>query len=130
MGLDKKSETVNTRTSSVAEKSRSLKAMEPPQACVPVIRREYSSDVFYNAASDLDPRAESRESLAKSLGDDELQARRMGLQSALLKSLVVKNQDGETKVSNLLLGSAAHRTSQTNVITLKDKVSAEHNETR
>lgn len=65
---------------------------------------------------------DARGSLAKSLGDDDIQARRSGLQSALLKSLVVKTQEGDTKVSNLILGTAGNRNSQTNVIALKEKL--------
>jgi hypothetical protein len=51
MGIERKSEIaslVNTRTSSVTEKSRSLKAIEPAIRDVQVIKRDYSSDVFYS----------------------------------------------------------------------------------
>ncbi len=63
MGIERKSEMaslINTRTSSVTEKSRSLKAIEPAMRDVQVIKRDYSSDIFYSqTTADLEPKMES-----------------------------------------------------------------------
>ena len=63
MGIERKSEMaslMNTRTSSVTEKSRSLKAIEPVMRDVQVIKRDYSSDIIYSqTTADLDPKMEA-----------------------------------------------------------------------
>jgi len=82
MCLERKSEMaslVNTRTSSVTEKTRSLKAIEAPMREVQVIKRDYSSDIFYShTTGDLDPKMNAQ-TIARSLVDQELQSRRSGL---------------------------------------------------